>query len=123
MDKCTLYSDRNLINRRNVKSDVDSAVNADRRFFELEVKARVVAAAMMELGIDDFEDSSPLLPEGHLNWSKADKREFINRLSTSIVDKYILDEERYQNILKSLDKLEERQLRRVQDMTIDGRYK
>ncbi len=42
-DKCTLYSDRNLINRRNVKSDVSSAVNACCAFFQLEVEARVVA--------------------------------------------------------------------------------
>ena len=26
-DKCTLYSDRNLINRRNVRENVDAAVN------------------------------------------------------------------------------------------------
>ena len=50
-DKCTLYSDRNLINRRNVKSDVSSAVNACRAFFQLEVEARVVAGCLLVLGI------------------------------------------------------------------------
>ena len=32
-DKCTLYSDRNLINRRNVKARVDSAVKPAHSFF------------------------------------------------------------------------------------------
>jgi hypothetical protein len=41
-----MYSDRNLINQRNVKSDVSSAANPCRRFFELEVEARIIAAAV-----------------------------------------------------------------------------
>ena len=45
-DKCTMYSDRNLINRRNVKSDVSSAANPCRRFFQLEVEARIIGAAV-----------------------------------------------------------------------------
>lgn len=45
-DKCTMFSDRNLINRRNVKADVDGAVNPCRKFFELEVNARLMAATM-----------------------------------------------------------------------------
>ena len=52
-----MYSDRNLINRRNVKADVDSAVNAARRFFMMEVEARIVAAAMTELGMDEFDST------------------------------------------------------------------
>ena len=34
-DKCTLYADRTLINRWNVKSDVSSAVNPCRQFCTL----------------------------------------------------------------------------------------
>ncbi len=45
-DKCTLYSDRNLVNRRNVKSDVSAAANPCRRFFQMEVEARITAAAV-----------------------------------------------------------------------------
>ena len=44
-----MYSDKNLINRRNVKSDVASAVNACRKFFEIEIEARVVAAGLCVL--------------------------------------------------------------------------
>ena len=56
-DKCTLFSDRNLINRRNVKEDVDAAVNPCRKFFDLEVKARLMAAAMQVLGMEDLQDT------------------------------------------------------------------
>ena len=54
-EKCTMYSDKNLINRRNVKSDVTSAVNACRKFFEIEIEARVVAAGLCVLELDDMD--------------------------------------------------------------------
>ncbi len=41
-----MYSDRNLANRRNVKSDVSAAANPCRRFFQMEVEARITAAAV-----------------------------------------------------------------------------
>ena len=45
-DICTMYSDRTLINRRNVVNDPKNAYAANRDFLILEVKARVIAAAM-----------------------------------------------------------------------------
>ena len=56
-DKCTLYNDRNLVNRRNVTADVDANVNGCRRFFSLEVESRIIAAAMKEIDISDFYDT------------------------------------------------------------------
>ena len=88
-DKCTLYSDRNLINRRNVKGDVDSAVNAARRFFLTEVEARIVAAAMTELGMDKFDSTPENDPTAKL-WSRKEQKEYLDRLSSNIVDKYIV---------------------------------
>ncbi len=41
-DKCTLYSDRNLTNQRNVKDDVTAAANACRSFLQLEVEIQVI---------------------------------------------------------------------------------
>lgn len=49
-DRCTLYSDRTLINRRNVKANPKEAYRADWDFFLLVVKSRVVVAAMKILG-------------------------------------------------------------------------
>ena len=45
-DKCTLHSDRVLINRRNVRTDVSKKVDACKQFFELEVKSRIIAATL-----------------------------------------------------------------------------
>ena len=54
-----MYSDRNLVNRRNVKGDVTAAANACRRFLQLEVETRVVAAAMEILGMSSLDDEKP----------------------------------------------------------------
>ena len=45
-DQCTLYADRNLINRRNVVEEVKKNFDACKQFFNLEIEARVVAAAL-----------------------------------------------------------------------------
>ncbi len=121
-DKCTLYSDRNLINRRNVKADVDSAVNAARRFFMMEVEARIVAAAMTELGMDEF-DSTPQNGPSAENWDKKEKKDYLHKLSSRIVDKYVVDKDKHKKIAAAVGKLEEKQLQRLKDKTTNGRYK
>lgn len=54
-----MYSDRNLVNRRNVRGDVTAAANACRRFFQLEVEARIIAAALKVLGMSQIDDEKP----------------------------------------------------------------
>ena len=44
------------MNHRNVKGDVTAAANACRRFFQLEVEAHIIAAAIELLGITSLED-------------------------------------------------------------------
>ena len=51
-----MFSDRTLINRRNVKGNVSAAANACCRFFQLEIEARVIAAAMKVLGMNSIDD-------------------------------------------------------------------
>ncbi|CAB3986254.1 Hypothetical predicted protein [Paramuricea clavata] len=120
-DKCTMFSDRNLINRRSVK-DVDSAVNANRRFFTLEIQSHVVAAGMIELGMESIEEEPDTLNNVE-TWNNKDKKEYLTKLSTSIVDKYILDKVKHKKIAKAVKQLEERELRDSKDRTLDGRYK
>ena len=121
-DKCTLYSDRNLINRRNVKGDVDSAVNAARRFFLTEVEARIVAAAMTELGMDEFDSTPENDPTAKL-WSRKEQKECLDGLSSYIVDKYIVDKEKHEKITAAVEQLNERQLQRLKDKKANGRYR
>jgi hypothetical protein len=117
-----MFSDRNLINRHSVKKDVDSAVNANRCFFTLEVQSRVVADGMIELGMASLEEEPDTLNNVE-TWNNKDKKEYLTKLSTSIVDKYIFDEVKHKKIAKAVKQLEERELRDSKDRTLDGRYK
>ena len=51
-DKCTLYSDKVLINRKNLKNDVSKNYNHCKKFVQLELEARIVAAACQELEVE-----------------------------------------------------------------------
>lgn len=100
-DQCTMYCDRNLINRRNVSVDVSKNVNATKQFVMLEINARIVAACMTELNIDevDGKPSTSALPLHLTKSSKGEKRHFLKLLASRVVDKYILGEEKVTAIL------------------------
>ncbi|XP_078363701.1 uncharacterized protein LOC144647887 [Oculina patagonica] len=123
-DKCTLYSDRNLINRRNVRADVDAAVNPCRKFFDLEVKARLIAAAVHELGMDGISDSPkgeyfrPDLPEA----SNMERKEYVRKIATRIVDGYVIQRENVEKIFNSLLAAEAVEEEEARCQTDDGRY-
>ena len=93
----------NLINRRNVVNDVSKKVSACKKFFMLEVKAQVVAAAINELGMEDI-DSSPSEEKFDVNDndSKEKKIDCIHSLATTVVNKYVLKEACVQSILDNL---------------------
>jgi hypothetical protein len=106
----------------NVKSDVDSAVNAARRFFILEVEARIVAAAMTELEMNEFDETPENDPK-HTCWTTKERKKYLHKLSSTIVDKYIFDGKKHKIIAAAVDQLDERQLQSLKDKTADGRYK
>ena len=90
-DKCTLYCDRNLINRRNVKSDVSSAVNACRRFFQLEVEARVIAGGLAVLGIENLNgEPEEKIFMGSENCD-SDKKTYLREIATELVDRFVVN--------------------------------
>jgi hypothetical protein len=57
------------------------------------------------------------------NLTTRQKKEYLFKLSSTIVDKYILDGEKHKQIAAAIHKLEERQLQRLKEKTSDGRYK
>lgn len=57
VDSCTMFSDRTLINRRNVTGDTHSSYRANRDFLSIVFESRVIAAAMKVLG---FENQSSM---------------------------------------------------------------
>ena len=108
MDACTMYSDRNLVNRRNVKSDVSAAANACRRFFQLEVEARIIAPALSILGMKKMDDEKPIrnMFEGT---STTDKKSYLHHISSLVVDKFVVDQKRNTDVEQSLRSMQEDQ--------------
>ena len=106
-----------------MKSDVESAVNPCCCFFVLEIDAQIVAAGMKELGIEELEEMSHCVPDQIDSWSKAKKKDFLDDLSSKIVDKYVLDKARHEKIAHAVNQLEEKHLERMKDKTPSGRFK
>ncbi len=125
VDKCTLYSDRNLINRRNVGADVESHVNTCRRFFSLEVKAPIIAACTKELGIEEYDDTPEVLKvSGDKScWTDHQKREFVRKLSLTVCDTHVLDQKKHKKFITAWQKADHRERNQRSDMTANGRYK
>ncbi|XP_028518482.1 uncharacterized protein LOC114576306 [Exaiptasia diaphana] len=122
-DKCTLYSDRNLINRRNVKADVDKAVNPCRQFFELEVKARVIASAMLILGIDNLNGiPTQIVPANAKEMTTVQQRHLLKKIASQVVDLFVLQKDKTDALLNKVLTEEEHELARSRDQTEDGRF-
>ena len=83
---CT--ADRNLINRRNVKACVDAAVKPVHSFFDLCLKARVVAAALEIMKLKSVDDTCDDVPKPDA--SKGSKKEYLEKLAGQIVNDYVL---------------------------------
>ena len=105
-DQCTLYSDRNLINRRNVVEEVKTKFSACKQFFNIEIEARVVAATlnMMQLSAINDKPEESKLPKSLKHASLATQKEFLKDLSSKIVDKFILHEDKVNVLIKKLEK-------------------
>ena len=77
VDHCTLGSDKLLINRRNVVTEVKRNYAASKRFLCLALESRVVAAAMTLLGVERMDDQpkTSTVPERwqHLGKSECKK--------------------------------------------------
>ena len=99
-----------------MKADVDAAVNPCRTFFELEVKARLIAAAVHELGMVDMCDSPmgefchPNLPEA----SNMEKKEYVRKIAC-VVDSYVIRRENAETIFNNLLAAEEEEASNQRD--------
>ena len=90
-DSCTLYSDRTLINRRNVRADPKSAYRADRDFLLLVLKSRIIASAMTVLGFENKlgQPNNFPLPKDLHDQSKLSKQQYLHKAAGQIVDKLV----------------------------------
>ena len=103
-----MYSDKNLVNRRNLKKDVTTAANACRRFFILEVEARIVAATLHVLGMKKIDDQEPTTSTCKLssNATVEDKKIYLNKVSALVVDQFVVDQKRNLDVEKSVKKMQ-----------------
>ena len=103
-----MYSDKNLVNRRNLKKDVTTAANACRRFFILEVEARIVAATLHVLGMKKIDDLEPTTSTCKLssNATVEDKKIYLNKVSALVVDQFVVDQKRNLDVEKSVKKMQ-----------------
>lgn len=98
----TLYSDRQLINRRNVTTDVSKLkVDGCKKLFMLALEARIIAAFLQILEISNFDGhpSENNLSADMKSKSQYEKRMFLSALSNEIVSKFILRSENF-NLLR-----------------------
>ena len=101
-----MYSDKNLVNRRNLKKDVTTAANACRRFFILDVEARIVAATLHVLGMKKIDDLEPTTSTCKLssNATVEDKKIYLNKVSALVVDQFVVDQKKNLDVEKSVKK-------------------
>eukprot|EP00795_Rhopilema_esculentum_P010018 gene10018-18649_t len=114
-DKCTLYCDRNLVDRRNVSTDVKHRVNQSKKFLNLTVKARVIAGALKLLDLRSVDD----LPLQHTMQANErstteEKRNNLHSLASEIVDKFILRTEKVEHILNKVEAENEHEKQKAQ---------
>ena len=93
VDKCTLFSDSTVINRRNMTTETKDTYRANRDFLTIVLKSRVIAAAMKVLSIQ--EKSEP--PSNH-----QQKYDYLINVSTAIVDEFIFQQGHVDQVVNSV---------------------
>lgn len=124
-DDCTIVSERNIVNRRNVGADPHTAYRADRDFLILEVTSQVIAAAYQVLGLTSETDRPKHLPipDGIDQMTKQVKLQFLNKVAAKIVGELIVDEVMMDASIKTMISSQERkEMIDHMDIDKDGRF-
>ena len=122
-----MYSDRNLINRRNVREDVHQAYTQCKEFFILEFEARVVAAAFQILGMSSLDDIPGLcpLPQPNKEGKIPDVlgKLYLHKVAKAILDTFICADAHATDIINSvLNEEEINQIHAAKMIAPDGRF-
>ncbi|KXJ19523.1 hypothetical protein AC249_AIPGENE18307 [Exaiptasia diaphana] len=114
----------NMINRRSVKADVDGAVNPCRQFFELELKARVIAAAMHILKMDSLSGTpdESIIPSNAKELTSAQQKALLKKVASQVVDTFILQKDKIETLLQTVLTEEELVVARNEEQTDEGRF-
>ena len=122
-DRCTLGSDKVLINRRNVVTEVKKRYAASRKFLEVELETRVLAATLTSLRINSLDDTpdETVLPCDLQNASKPDKKRYLSNLAGTVVDNFVRNKETVAQALQAKVDFEEQISKLIK--TADGKFK
>ena len=122
-DKCTMGSDKVLINRRNVVTEVKKRYAACRKFLEVELESRVLAGTLTVLCIESLDDQpdESVLPCSLKNASKQEKKKFLYNLAGKVVDDFVLKKEAVAQAIQAKVDLEDENSKLVK--TADGKFK
>ena len=113
-----------MINRRNVTADVHSNWSHCKTFAILEIKARIIAAAMIILGMQNINDQPKHLSSFNAVKSVTDqeRKHYLLKISGQIVDKFVLDQHSLNSFLDSIFSAQEKDhIVSNQNLTADGR--
>ena len=108
-----MYSDRNLINYR-----------ADRDFFLLVLKSRVIVAAMELFGLANKTSvpSTFTIPDDISTYTKLQKLEILHKAASLIVDKFVFSGALDTMIENVMTAQEREDIVNQQELTADGRF-
>ena len=121
-----MFSDRTLINRRNVTGDTHSSYRANRDFFSILFTSRIIAAAMSVLGFAN-KSGAPAkhtLPENLQSLKKAEKLDCLHEMSAKVVDEFVFQHSAIVNDLVNHVVTEEErdEILNRQELTPEGRF-
>ncbi len=116
-----MFSDKLLVNRRNLSTEVKKKYSACKQFFFMEIEARIVAAAMSIFGLHTLSGtlSKTLLPPE--SETKDKKKSFLENLANNVVDKFVMNEQALKSI--ALQQKYNDWLSECNPKTNDGRFK
>lgn len=91
MDSGTLFQLRNLINRRNIRKDPSSDVNASDDFFRTVTEGHIVSAAMevFDMTSMDSTPSTTFFPKDMLKKSTNERQQILTSAVQKVVSKYV----------------------------------
>ena len=116
-----MFSDKLLVNCRNLSTEVKKKYSACKQFFFKEIEARIVAAAMSILGLQTM-NGTPSKTKLPPNLETAyDKKCFLDILSYQVVDTFVMNEKALKSI--ALQQKYNDWLSECNPKTNDGRYK
>lgn len=109
-----------------MKGDVRAAANPCRRFFQLEVETRIIAAALKILGLNSLDPKEKptknVFPNQEDASTKQEKKHYLRKIATLVVDEFVIDQERNRKIMQSVQLLEREQQVKEQEIEAEGRY-